>query len=100
MLFSAEKATRQGIMLTHLTRWYESAEILKMATATNGELLALSGPRNPYPGKLGIIEEGAFADLIVVDGDPIANIALIKNPEKNFLIIMKDGKIYKDALHS
>jgi imidazolonepropionase-like amidohydrolase len=100
MLFSAEKATRQGIMLTHLTRWYESAEILKMATAINGELLALSGPRNPYPGKLGIIEEGAFADLIVVDGDPIANIALIKNPEKNFLIIMKDGKIYKDALHS
>jgi imidazolonepropionase-like amidohydrolase len=100
LLFSAQKATRQGIMLTHLTRWYESAEILKMATGTNGELLALSGPRNPYPGKLGIIEEGAFADLIVVDGDPITNIALIENPEKNFLIIMKDGKIYKDSLHS
>jgi imidazolonepropionase-like amidohydrolase len=98
MLFSAEKAARQGIMLTHLTRWYENAEVLKMATATNGELLALSGPRNPYPGKLGIIEEGAFADLIVVDGDPIANIALIENPERNFLIIMKDGKIYKDTL--
>ena len=60
MLFSAQKATRQGIMLTHLTRWYENADILKMATATNGELLALSGPRNPYPGKLGIIEEGAL----------------------------------------
>ena len=100
MLFSAEKAARQGIMLTHLKRWYESVEILQMATATNGELLALSGPRNPYPGKLGIIEEGAFADLIVVDGDPVANIALVENPEKNFLIIMKDGKIYKDTLHS
>ena len=100
ILFSAQKAVRQGIMLTHLTRWYESAEILKMATGTNGELLALSGPRNPYPGKLGIIEEGAFADLILVDGDPIANIALVENPEKNFLIIMKDGKIYKDALHT
>ncbi|MBV9908121.1 MAG: amidohydrolase family protein [Hyphomicrobiales bacterium] len=100
MLFSAEKATRQGIMLTHLKRWYENAEILKMATATNGELLALSGPRNPYPGKLGVIEEGAFADLILVDGNPIVDIALVENPEKNFLIIMKDGKIYKDALHS
>jgi imidazolonepropionase-like amidohydrolase len=98
MLFSAEKAGRQGIMLTHLKRWYESAEILKMATAANGELLALSGPRNPYPGKLGIIEEGAYADLIVVNGNPIANIALVENPEKNFLIIMKDGKIYKDVL--
>jgi imidazolonepropionase-like amidohydrolase len=100
LLFSAEKATRQGIMLTHLKRWYENAEILRMATATNGELLALSGPRNPYPGKLGVIEEGALADLIVLDGDPIANIALIENPEKNFLIIMKDGKIHKDALNS
>jgi imidazolonepropionase-like amidohydrolase len=100
LLFSARKAVRQGIMLTHLTRWYENAEALKMATATNGELLALSGPRNPYPGKLGVLEEGAFADLILVDGDPIANIALIENPEKNFLIIMKGGRIYKDTLHS
>ena len=100
MLFSAQKATRQGIMLTHLKRWYENAEILKMATGTNGELLALSGPRNPYPGKLGIIEEGAFADLLVVDGDPIANIALVENPETNFLVIMKGGKIYKDTLRS
>ena len=100
MLFSAQKATRQGIMLTHLKRWYENPEILRMATATNGELLALSGPRNPYPGKLGVIEEGAFADLIVVDGDPIANIALVENPEKNFVVIMKDGKIYKDTLPS
>ena len=60
MLFSAEKAARQGIMLTHLKRWYDNAEILRMATGTNGELLALSGPRNPYPGKLGVIEEGAL----------------------------------------
>jgi len=100
MLFSAQKATRQGIMLTHLKRWYENAEILRMATGTNGELLALSGPRNPYPGKLGIIEEGALADLILVDGDPIADIALVEDPEKNFLIIMKDGRIYKNTLHS
>jgi imidazolonepropionase-like amidohydrolase len=100
LLFSAQKTVRQGIMLTHLTRWYDTAEVLKMATATNGELLALSGPRNPYPGKLGVLEEGALADLLVVDGDPIANIALIENPEKNFMIIMKDGKIFKDTLHS
>jgi imidazolonepropionase-like amidohydrolase len=100
LLFSARKATRQGIMLTHLKRWYENAEILKMATATNGELMALSGPRNPYPGKLGVIEEGALADLILVDGDPIADIALVQDPEKNFVLIMKDGKIFKDALRS
>jgi imidazolonepropionase-like amidohydrolase len=100
LLFSSTLATRQGIMLTHLTRWYANAEILKMATATNAELLALSGPRNPYPGKLGVVEEDALADLIVVDGNPIENIELIASPEKNLLLIMKDGKIYKDALHS
>ena len=64
-----------------------------MATAVNGELLSMSGRRNPYPGKLGVIEAGALADLIVVDGDPTANLKLIADPEKNFLVIMKDGQV-------
>jgi imidazolonepropionase-like amidohydrolase len=85
-------------MLTHLTNWYANAEILTMATATNGELLAMSGPRNPYPGKLGVIEEDALADLLVVDGNPIENIGLIAEPEKGLALIMKEGKIVKDAL--
>ena len=97
-LFSSVIAERQGLMLTHLTRWYDNADILKMATAGNAELLAMSGPRNPYQGKLGVIEEGAFADLLVIDGNPIDQIELIAEPEKNFAIIMKDGKIYKNSL--
>jgi imidazolonepropionase-like amidohydrolase len=68
-----------------------------MATGDNAELLALAGPRNPYPGKLGVVEEGALADLLLVDGDPIANIKLIEYPEKNFVIIMKDGVVYKNT---
>ena len=75
-----------------------AAEVLKMATADNAELLALSGLRSPYPGKLGVVEEGALADLLLVDGDPIANIKLVEDPAKNFVIIMKDGKIYKNTL--
>ena len=70
-----------------------------MATADNAELLALCGPRNPYPGKLGVVEEGALADLIVVDGDPLANIKLVEDPDKNFVVIMKDGKIYKNSIN-
>ncbi|KAB0265107.1 metal-dependent hydrolase family protein [Microvirga brassicacearum] len=97
LLFSAALAPRQGTMLTHLTRWYSNAEILTMATATNGELLSLSGPRNPYPGKLGVIEDGALADLLLVDGNPVEDISLIAKPDKSLLIIMKDGKIYKDT---
>jgi imidazolonepropionase-like amidohydrolase len=69
-----------------------------MATGTNAELLALSGKRSPYPGKLGVVEEGAFADLLLVDGDPIANINLVADPGKNFVVIMKDGKVYKNIL--
>lgn len=97
-LFSAKIAARQGAQLAKLVRWHSPAEVLKMATADNGELLALSGPRNPYPGKLGVIASDALADLLLVDGDPLADIALIANPEKNFRVIMKDGRIYKNTL--
>ena len=96
VLFSRALAQQQGAILASLTRWYTPAEALIMATSTNAELLALSGKRNPYPGKLGVVEEGALADLLLVDGDPIANIKLIEDPAKNFVLIMKDGKIYKN----
>ena len=85
-------------MLTHLTRWYDSADILKMATSANAELLAMSGPRNPYSGKLGVVEEEALADLLVIDGNPLENIELVARPDKNLMIIMKDGKLYKNTL--
>jgi imidazolonepropionase-like amidohydrolase len=98
ILFSPQLAPRQGELLAKLVRWYTPAEALVMATGTNAQLLALSGKRNPYPGKIGVVEEGALADLLLVDGDPIANIKLIENPAKNFVVIMKDGKLYKNTL--
>ena len=100
LLFSGTLAMRQGAMLTHLTRWYSPPEILKIATGNNADLLGLAGPRNPYPGKLGVLEAGALADLLLVDGNPLENIRLIEDPAKNFLIIMKDGTIYKNTLKS
>ena len=45
-----------------------------------------------------LMEKDALADLLLVDGDPLANIKLIEDPAKNFLLIMKDGKIYKDLV--
>ncbi len=97
VLFSRALAQQQGAILASLVRWYTPAEALIMATSTNAELLALSGKRNPYPGKLGVVEQGALADLLLVDGNPLNNISLVADP-KNFLIIMKDGTIYKNAL--
>ena len=98
VLFSKALADKQGAMVAALTRWYSPAEALAMATSTNAELLSLSGPRNPYPGKLGVVEEGALADLLLVDGDPLDNIKLVEDPARNFVVIMKGGKIYKNSL--
>jgi imidazolonepropionase-like amidohydrolase len=97
-LFDSKLTERQGKVLAKLARWYSPAEILTMATGSNAELLALSGPRNPYPGKLGVVEEGAYADLLLVDGDPMNDIQLLADPDKNLVVIMKDGKIYKNTL--
>jgi imidazolonepropionase-like amidohydrolase len=96
-LFSKALADRQGAQLAKLVRWYTPAETLAMATSINGDLLQLTGLRNPYPGRLGVVEEGALADLLLVDGDPLADIELIADPERNFVVIMKDGVIYKHA---
>ena len=69
-----------------------------MATHDNAQLFKLSGPRDPYPGKLGVVEEGAYADLLLVDGNPLQNLDLVADPDKNFVIIMKDGVIYKSTM--
>ena len=98
VLFSRALAQRQGAILASLTRWYTPAEALIMATSTNAELLALSGKRNPYPGKLGVVEEGALADLLLVEGNPLENINLITDPATSFKVIMKDGAIYKNTV--
>ncbi len=98
ILFDGARAARQGSQLATVTRWFTPAEVLKMATADNAELLALSDRRNPYPGKLGVVEVGALADLLLVDGDPVAQIDLLADPAKNLLVIMKDGTIFKNTL--
>ena len=97
ILFDPRAAARQGAQLAKLARWYSPAQILKMATSDNAALLAMSGPRNPYPGKLGVIEKNAYADLIVVNGNPLSDINLVADPGKNFALIMKDGVIYKNT---
>jgi imidazolonepropionase-like amidohydrolase len=96
-LFDPALAAKQGKQLAKMIRWFTPAEVLTMATATNAELLALAGPRSPYPGTLGVIEEGALADLILVDGDPLDDIGLVARPDTAFSVIMKQGEIVKQT---
>lgn len=85
-------------MPTHLSNWYSSAEALRMATSGNAELLAFSNLRTPYPGKLGVIEQGALADILVWDGNPLDDFKIIEDPEQKLSVIIKDGRIFKNTL--
>jgi imidazolonepropionase-like amidohydrolase len=96
ILFSSEEAKQQGARLAALARWYEPAEALSMATSINAQLLAMTGLRNPYEGALGVVETGALADLLLVSGNPIADLDLVADPG-NFAVIMKDGRIFKNT---
>ena len=98
LLFSPVAAAQQAKELVKMGRWMSAPDVLVMATGTNADLLKLSGPRDPYPGKLGVVEEGAFADLLLVDGNPLENLALMGDPDRNLAVIMKDGKIVKNLL--
>ena len=84
----------------------ESDKVMKLAKKYkvkvawgNAELFMLSGKRHPYQeGALGVIREGAYADVLLIDGNPLKDIELMFNPKKNFNLIMKDGKIYKNTV--
>jgi len=89
---------RMNEEFVHRTKWFAPAEILRQATSVNAELMALSGKRNPYPGKLGVIEEGAYADILLINGDPLKDISILTKADENLALIMKDGKIYKNTV--
>lgn len=95
-LFEPELNEEQNEYILKLKEWFTPYEILKMITYDNAQLLALSGNRSPYKGKLGVIETGALADLILIDGNPLKNIDLVAQTDDKFLVIMKNGVIYKN----
>ena len=97
-LFEPELNKLQNPYILKLQQWFTNAEIIKMVTYDNAQLLQLSGNRSPYPGKLGVIEKGAYADLILVNGNPLTHLELLADPDKHFTIIMKDGVVVKNTL--
>ncbi len=99
-LFEPDMNAEQNQYILLLDEWFSPAEILKLVTHDNAQLLALSGLRSPYPGRLGVVEEGALADLLLVRGNPIEDLSLIGDPGRNFVVIMKDGQLVKDEIAS
>ena len=98
ILFTPQNVHTHGKQLAKLTRFYEPLEVLQIATARNGELCQMSGNRSPYPGRLGVIESGALADLLVIDSDPSKSLDFLLNPQESLRVIMKHGAIHKNTL--
>ncbi|MFB7470804.1 amidohydrolase family protein [Kitasatospora sp. NPDC056184] len=101
LVFSGGETHRQIEMLVRLNSHFgfSPAEALRMATWGNAELFRLSGERDPYKAaRLGVIEPGAWADLLLVNGDPLQDLGLLADPEKNLALVMKGGRIHKNQL--
>lgn len=98
ILFSPNGTATQGRQLAKFARWYDNAQVLRLLTSGNAELAGLSGARDPYPARLGRIEAGAYADILVIDGNPLDDISLIADPDRTMKLIMKDGRIHKNTL--
>ncbi len=79
--------------------WFPDVEILRQNTSSAGRWLAKSGTKNPYrEGPLGVIKEGAYADLLLVEGNPVEDVSVLLDWENNIDLIMKDGKVFKNTL--
>jgi imidazolonepropionase-like amidohydrolase len=98
ILMNPGGAQSQGRQLAKLTRFMSPLEALRMATGSAGDLLALSGPRDPYLGRLGVIAEGAHADILVWDGDPETDLAFLDDPVGSLRLVMKGGRVFKQTL--
>ncbi|MEH6579011.1 MAG: amidohydrolase family protein [Amphritea sp.] len=80
-------------------RWFSDVEILRQNTSYAGKWLAKSGSKNPYrQGSLGVIKEGAYADMLLVEGNPLEDVTVMADWKANIKLIVKDGEIYKNSL--
>lgn len=99
LLLEPQIAPRQSEMAARLGDYYSNADALRMLTSGNAELFRLAGERDPYrEAPLGVIAEGAWADVLLVDGNPMEDLSLIGDPGKNLSVIVKNGEIVKNAI--
>ena len=110
VLASRDNYKRQRAHEIYLfAKHFGNFEMLRAATSSAGELLSLTKQTTYHAGKIGVVEEGAYADLLLVDGNPLEDITVIggnelwlkapvPQPIKTIQVIMKDGVIFKNTL--
>ncbi|MDH7637709.1 metal-dependent hydrolase family protein [Sphingomonas oryzagri] len=99
-LFARTRTSRtENAMLPRLGTIFPNAEVLRMATSGNCSLFAQSGKRDPYrAAPLGVVKPGAWADLLLVRGNPLDDLHLLEDYDRNLLLIVKDGVIHKNIV--
>jgi imidazolonepropionase-like amidohydrolase len=88
----------QHLELKYRSQFFSSLDILRQATSNGGQALRMSGKLYPYPGDLGVIKEGAMADVLIVKDNPLDDVTILSDYDEQLLFIMKDGEIYKNII--
>lgn len=99
LLLEPQLAPRQSEMAARLGDHYSNLDALRMLTGGNAELFRLSGERDPYrDAQFGVIAKGAWADVLLVDGNPLEDLNLLADPGKNLSVVVKNGEVVKNTL--
>jgi imidazolonepropionase-like amidohydrolase len=99
LLFEPQNTCRQSDMMTRLGEYFTTIEALKMVTSGNAALFRMAGERDPYrSARLGEITAGAWADMLLVDGDPTTDLTVLADPDRTIALIVKDGTVVKNTL--
>ncbi|BBY57372.1 metal-dependent hydrolase family protein [Mycolicibacterium sarraceniae] len=99
LLFEPDHVARQSEMMVRLGEYVSNVDALKMVTSGNAALLRLAGERDPYrAARLGEITPGAWADVLLVERDPTADLSVLATPDTGIAVIVKDGVIVKNTL--
>ncbi len=98
MIMAPDYDPAESVDLTYYKKRFGNFKTLVSATGNAYEVFKLSTYQNPYPdGKLGVLEEGAYADILLVEGNPIEDVAVLADTD-NIKLIMKDAKVFKNTL--
>jgi imidazolonepropionase-like amidohydrolase len=94
-----EQEMKMNLEFKYLAEFFKPIDILRIATSNGARMNELTGKNHPYQeGKLGVVEAGAYADLLLLNSNPLEDITILADPKNNIELIMKDGKIYKNTL--
>lgn len=98
MIMYNEYEPRESLDFTEYKKRFGSYKGLLAATGNFHEITKLTTYQNPYPdGHIGVLTQGSYADIVITKGNPVENLDILGDVN-NILLVMKDGKVYKNSL--